>query len=223
MKKLVHLLAIGSALFLAACSSSNKGYDYSAFKESKPRSVLVLMPTDTTTEVKAGNAVLAQATMPLAEAGYYVFPSALVHDTFKHNGLTQGQEIQNVNPKKLHDIFGADTALYINVEEYGVSYVVFDSVAKVSVKGKLVDLRSGKTLWEGSGFASSSENNNSSGNIFGQLIAAAIAQVINTVSDRAYPIAGIADARLLSTGHNGGLLYGPYHPNYGKDPQLQAK
>lgn len=222
MKKILKVTALASTLALAACSSVKTPYDYSAFQASKPRSVLVLMPTDNTNEVKAAPAVLAHATRPLAEAGYYVFPSALVYETFKHNGLSQGQEIQNVNPQKLQQIFNADSALYLNVEEYGAEYQIFDSVTKVSVQGKLMDLRTGKVLWSGKGYADDRSNNNG-GNIIGQLIVAAVKQIVNDLNDKGYRVAEYADASMLSTGYDGGLLYGPYHPNYGKDPQLQAK
>ena len=71
---------------------------------------------------------------PLAESSYYVFPPAVVSEIFKYNSLTQAQEIHNVNPQKLQQIFGADAVLYINVEEYGVNYQIFDSVTKVKVR-----------------------------------------------------------------------------------------
>lgn len=100
---------------------------------------------------------------PLAESSYYVFPPAVVSEIFKCNSLTQAQEIHNVNPQKLQQIFGADAVLYINVEEYGVNYQIFDSVTKVKVRGKLVDLRNRKTLWEGAAYADDSNRYNNNG------------------------------------------------------------
>ena len=224
MKTFLKCTALASSLLLAACSTNKGSFDYGNFQQAKPRSILVLMPTDNTNEVKAGPAVLAHATRPLAEAGYYVFPSALVNETFKHNGLTQAQEIQNVNPQKLQQIFGADAALYINVENYGVQYQILDSVTKVEVQGKLVDLRTGKELWSGKGYADSNDASNAnvnSGNPIVTLIAAAVKHIVNEVSDQGYKVAAFADARLLGSGYNGGLLYGPYNPKYGNDPQLR--
>ena len=42
-------------LFFTACGrvKEPKVYDYSAFLQSKPKSILVLMPTNETTEIKA--------------------------------------------------------------------------------------------------------------------------------------------------------------------------
>lgn len=219
MKKLMTISTLLGCLVLTACSS--KSYDYTAFKESKPRSILVMMPTDVTNEVKAAPAVLAQSVPPLAEAGYYVFPVALVNETFKQNGLTQAQEIQNVKAAKLQEIFNADAGLYLNVKEYGVNYQVFDSVTKVSVEGKLIDLRNGKTLWEGETTVQDDGSRLNSGNLLVDLVSVAVKQIANQVSDNGYNVAGLADATLLQTGKDKGLLYGPYHPNYGKDPQVK--
>ena len=45
-----------------------------------PTSIVVLPPVNTSPDVKATYSMLAQVTHPLAEAGYYVLPVALVDD-----------------------------------------------------------------------------------------------------------------------------------------------
>ncbi len=45
-------------------------------------------PLNQTPEVNASAGVLAQVTMPLAEAGYYVLPVAVTNETFKQNGMS---------------------------------------------------------------------------------------------------------------------------------------
>ena len=158
-----------------------------------------------------------QVTYPLAEACYYVLPIALVDETFRQNGLTTANDIQGVPPAKLHDIFGADAALYITVTEYGTKYMLISSDTAVTASAKLVDLRTGTTLWTGSARASSEEGNNNGGGLVGMLITAAVKQVINSSTDAAHPIAGITSARLLSAGQRTGILYGPRNPKYGTD------
>ena len=221
MRKISLYLAMACAFLLSACSAMKPTpYDYTNYLESKPQSILVLLPTDTANDVKGSPAVLAQAISPLAENGYYVFPPALVYQTFKNNGLTQAQEIHNVNPQKLREIFGADAVLYINVDDYGVNYQVFDSVTRVKVSGKLVDLRNGKTLWEGKGYADDAESNNNGGAL-AMLVTAVVKQIANNVSDKGYKVAGWATGNMLGRSCNGCLLYGPRHPSYGQDPQLK--
>lgn len=63
---------------LSGCAQPTKT-DYSAYKQSKPKSILVLLPQNSTTEVQASHGLLSQTMLPLAEAGYYVFPVAVVN------------------------------------------------------------------------------------------------------------------------------------------------
>ena len=55
------------AIFFAGCSFKEpEPYDYSAFLQKKPRSILVLMPTNDSTEVAGSAAVLANSVAHLA-------------------------------------------------------------------------------------------------------------------------------------------------------------
>lgn len=206
------------ALALLGGCAAPKTVDYSAFKQSRPKSILVLPPVNESPEVQASYSLVSQVTLPLAEAGYYVMPIALVDETFRQNGLTTATDIQAVAPGKLHDIFGADAALYITITEYGTSYKLIASDTAVTASAKLVDLKTGTTLWTGAARASSEEGGNGNGGgLVGMLITAAVKQMINSSTDAAHPIAGIASARLLSAGHPAGILYGPRSPKYGSD------
>ncbi|EKC2495405.1 DUF799 domain-containing protein [Salmonella enterica] len=216
MKNLLTMFTLASLLVLSGCAGKKQLTDYSAFRESKPHSILVLPPKNQSPEVDASHSFLSTVTMPLAESGYYVFPVAVVEETFKQNGVTSPDDIHSVPLKKLHDIFGADTALYITVTNYGTSYQVINSDTRVSANARLVDLRSGKELWKGSATASTNENQNNSGGLLGILVSAAISQIANTVTDKSHEIAGITSARLFSAGTDGALLYGPRSPEYGK-------
>ncbi|WP_295965198.1 DUF799 domain-containing protein [uncultured Xanthomonas sp.] len=205
-------------LLLSACATQPMSRDYSAYKASKPRSILVLPPVSHAPDVNASLSVLSVTTLPLAEAGYYVMPVAPVYETFKQNGITVADEAQAVSPEKLREIFGADAALYITVEKYGAVYQIINSVVVVSANAKLVDLRTGTVLWQGQAQASSGENqNNAGGGLVGMLVTAAINQVVNQVTDQGHQMGNVASQRLLSAGHPGGLLYGPYNPKYGTD------
>lgn len=206
------------ALF-SGCANQQKTVDYSEYKQANPRSILILPPLNESPDVKATYSMLSHVTYPLAEAGYYVLPVALVDETFKQNGMTTPADIHQLPTGKLHDIFGADAALYVTVSDYGTRYMVISSATVVTAKASLVDLRSGKTLWTGAATASSQENQqNNGGGLIGLLITAAVNQIISSVQeDAGYPIAGITSARLLMPYKNGGILYGPRSPNYGKD------
>lgn len=217
MKALLKLFVCLFVAVLATGCATSKPYDYTQYKQSRPRSILVLPPLNESPDVNATYAMLAQMTYPLAESGYYVLPVTLVDETFKQNGLTTANDIHTVAPAKLREIFGADAGLYVTVTKYGASYTIFNSVVTVAANAKLVDLKSGAVLWTGSAFASNDNGNNSGGGLIGMLVAAAVKQVINQATDASYPVAGRASNFLLSAGRPNGLLYGPYSPKYGTD------
>lgn len=206
-----------AALLLGGCATQ-QAYDYTAFREARPASILVLPPLNSSPDIAATYSMMSQTTAPLAESGYYVFPVTLVDESFKQNGLTMPADIHAVPINKLREIFGADAALYINVKQYGTSYAVIASETRVTAEARLVDLRSGNVLWSGAATASSAEgSNNNSGGLIGMLVNAAIRQIIETISSQGHLIAGRTSARLLSAGRPNGILYGPRSPMYLKE------
>lgn len=187
--------------------------DYSAFLAANPASILVLPPVNESPEVQASDSVLSHATYPLAESGYYVMPVTLVKETFRQNGMDIPDEIHDLPPAKLREIFGADAALYIKINRYGTVYQVIDSATVVSAEARLVDLRTASVLWTGQASASNKEGNNSGGGgLAGVLISALVNQILNTAMDTSHSVADIATRRLLSTGGGNGLLPGPRSP-----------
>lgn len=201
---------------LGACATATP-YDYTAYKQNRPVSMLVLPPLNETPEVVATYGVLSQATFPLAEAGYYVVPVSLMDETFRQNGLNNPAEIHDVSPQKLREIFGADAAVYIKITQYGTSYAVIASDTRVTVQARIMDLRTGDLLWQGSATAASSESKSSNqGGLVGLLVQAIVTQIVETAADTSIVYAGIASQRLLSPRPNG-ILYGPRSPNYQKD------
>ncbi len=216
------LLPIGGLALLVTlggCAHKPVAYDYTAFRQANPRTLLVMPPLNDSPEVKAGASIWAQATLPLAEAGYYVLPVTLVDETFHQNGIDTAYDAQNIPREKLRDIFGADAAVYIKVTKYGTSYKVLSSETTVDAQARIVDLRSGALLWEGRASASSTEQGNGGGGLAVMLVSAVVKQIINTTTDAAYSFAGVADSRLLGAPHYNGVLAGPRSPAYGKDPE----
>ena len=195
----------------------NSPKDQTAQRQSKPRSIVVLPPLNNSPDIRASYSFLSTVTYPLAELGYYVFPVALVDQTFKENGMPNPGEMHQVPPQKLGEIFGADAALFITIDKYGATYQILSSAVIVQAKARLVDTRNGQTIWEGSASASSDESGgSSSGSLLGMVLNGLIQQVINNIGDKGHPVARITSARLLSASP-GGLLHGPRSPRYGTD------
>lgn len=208
-----------AALALLTGCATPASYDYAAFRQSRPTSILILPPVNTSTAVNASYSVLSQMTLPLAESGYYVMPVTLVDETFRQNGLSNPADVAVVPIAKLREIFGADAALYINIKKYGTVYQVIGSESVVAADGRLVDLRSGALLWEGTATASSAENrSSSSGGLVGLLVTAIVSQIVEHSTDASHNVAATTSARLLAAGRPAGMLYGPRSPNYQKEP-----
>ncbi|WYX26934.1 DUF799 domain-containing protein [Achromobacter xylosoxidans] len=213
MSRNLRLFLFIPLIALAGCVAPQKAVDYTAFRESRPASIVVLPPLNTSIEPQAAAAVLSQATRPLAESGYYVTPVAVMAETFQQNGLVTPDDIHALPVGRLRDIFGADAALYLTVSKYGSSYAVLSSAVTVSIDATLVDLRTGTKLWEGKKELVESSNN-SGGGLVGMLLQAVVDQIVNTLSDKSYGVAGLASEALLGAGQPGGLLPGPRSPRY---------
>jgi hypothetical protein len=211
-QRFVCIVILIFAAIVSGCATQ-KSYDYSAIRESKPRSIVVLPPLNLSPDIRATYSMLSTVTRPLAELGYYVFPVALVDQTFRENGLTEPGEMHNASPAKIAEIFGADAILYIKVNEYGATYRVISSEVIVSASAELIDARTGRSLWTGSAKALNSENKDTGGSgIVGILVTALIQQVANNIGDPGYQVARTTSYRLFSAG----LLPGPRSPNYEK-------
>lgn len=198
------------SLLVLGCANAPVEKDYSAFEAAKPRSILILPPTNLSPEIKATNSVYSQVSFPVGESGYYVLPVGVVYETFVSNGLHQAEDIQKVSLKKLNEIFSADAILYLNINDFGSTYQVISSTAQVGLEGRLIDAKTGKLLWEGK--ARAVEQSDSSNGILGSMITALIKQIADTSSNRSHILVPQASSDLLSAAKTGGLLYGPYAP-----------
>lgn len=221
MNKIKLLLAYTCiAIGLSACASKKEPYDYSAYQQHKPKSILVVLPANDSLENKAPSAVLAHSTQPLSEAGYYVFPAALVQETFVQNGIYDGEQVKDISLPKLKQIFNPDAVLYLNVEKYGTKYQVIDSKSTVSVSGKLVDVATGQQLWSGTKTVAKSGVDHNKSNLIGALVGAVVTQIANTMMDQSYGLSEQAMNQLLATDCDGCILHGKYSPKNGQDKQL---
>ncbi|HVR51615.1 MAG TPA: DUF799 domain-containing protein [Pseudorhodoferax sp.] len=216
--RLAPLASALALLLLTGCATQRAPYDYSAFQQARPATLLVLPPLNDSPEVNATAGLWSQATLPLAEAGYYVLPVALVDETFQQNGVQTAYEAQAIAPARLRAFFGADAAVYLRITQYGTSYQVLASDTRVTAEARIVDLRTGTQLWAGKATASSAEQQQSQGGVIGMLVTAVLHQIINTSTDAAYNYAGIASQRLLGAPRPEGVLPGPRSPLYGQVP-----
>ncbi|QDV04683.1 Putative lipoprotein [Planctomycetes bacterium Poly30] len=215
------LLSLVGLLLGSSCQSNTIPVT-EAFLSAQPRSILVLPPLDETVETAATYGTLASVTRPLAEAGYYVFPVALVDAVMRQNGLPTPFEMHSVPVSKLIEIFDPDAILYLKVTDWGTSYQIIQSSTRIGISGELVDARTGVSLWSGS-TVQVQNSNSGGGGIVGMLAGALANQIATSVSDPSRGIAARANWELLGNRQSGWLL-GPYHPRVEEDIQdLEAR
>ncbi|MBI2814826.1 MAG: DUF799 family lipoprotein [Opitutae bacterium] len=208
MKTFVLLAAAG--VFLLSGCATLPPKNYAAFRQSNPRSILVLPPVNESNEVIAPYSLLTTVTRPLSELGYYVIPVVMADHLLKENGMSLPAEMHQAPLEKLRSVFGADAVLYITIEKYGSKYQLVASNTMVFARAKLVDARTGTELWQG---RADTTYGGQSG-----LIEALVEQVMNKLVDQAHNVAAMASLQLLTVPGQG-LLKGPRHPEFGKDPR----
>lgn len=205
--------AVMGALLLAGCASPPP-FDYTNYRQHLPRTILVLPPLNESTAVEATYGFYSIVTRPLAELGYYVYPVVVIDQFLKENGLPTAGEMHQVPLNKIDEIIGADAVLYITVLQYGTKYQVINSATIVRASARLVDVKTGLPLWEG--VAAVQQNSGGSGNLIADAIVAAITQVVNSSTDQAHDVSRLASYQLVRVGGRG-MLYGPRHPEFGKE------
>jgi hypothetical protein len=202
------VLVLSVVLLATGCAQQTvKPYDYAAFEKSKPRSILVIPPLNNSIEADAPYKYLSTITQPLAEKGYYVYPVAVIDQFLKHNGLPTPAEMNTISLDRIDKHIGADAVLYVTIEEWGQKYQVLASTTIVKAQLKLVDVKSGELLWEGTAQAAQSSGDGGGG-IAGMLISALITQVAGSIGDNTPGLSAYANTLAINSTH--GMLDGPY-------------
>lgn len=215
MKRIALLVPV----LLAGCATPV--YDYGPYLAHMPRSILVLPPLNDSPEVTATYGWLSTVTRPLAEAGYYVYPVAVVDELLRANGMPTPGEMHTVPLDKVREIIGADAVLYTTIQEWGTSYQVFNSQTRVLIECSLVDVDSGTEIWHASREAvyNSAGADASLVGLVVNMVTAVIDQIASDISDYSAEMGGLVNAS-LATGYDG-MLIGPYHPRYAEDQKLR--
>lgn len=202
------------ALNLAACASHSPSVDENTPPPVFPRSVLVLPPQNNTNEPMATYSYLSTISRPLGEAGYYVYPVAVIDNFLKENGLPTPAEMHSISLNKIDEIIGAESVLYITIERYGQEYRIIQSQTIVEANAELVSVKTGEVLW--TGHVREQQSNDNSSSLSNMLIQAVADQIINSSYDAAHKLTRQANFNLIS-GHKG-LPLGPlYDPLAGED------
>lgn len=210
MARLLAIAGVSIATLLSACVSAPPGKDYSAIRTANPRSILVVPVVNHSTESQAGDLFLTTLPVLLSERGYYVFPTNLSKKLIQDDGLDDPQLVHGAPTPKLASLFGADSVLYVEILEWKATYAVISSGTQVKFLYTLKDGRTNNLLWQEERTANYSAQS-SSGNIFADMIVAAISAAVTNARSDYTPVAMMANAVAISVDGQG-LPYGPYSP-----------
>lgn len=209
-------LVICSVFLLAACSAQTiEPIDYTAFRDSAPRSILVLPVVNSSNEAEAADFFLTTAPIPLAEKGYYVFPVNMVKKSMENDGLADASMVHAADPTRVGELFGADMILYVEILEWDSKYALVSSGIKVAFQYKLVDAHTGNNLWHNTASYIHDTSGNS-GNIFVDLVVTAITAAANNMRSDYTKLAVTANNLAFITPSRG-LPAGPHSPNFNQD------
>ena len=109
----IALLASVLGVLIGCNPPATNPSDYTRLRAENPRSILVVPVINRTVDVTAPDYCLATISRPVAERGYYVFPVNLVKHVLEDEGLADANLVHQAKPKRLGELFGVDTILYI--------------------------------------------------------------------------------------------------------------
>lgn len=190
--------------------------DYAKFRAENPRSILVVPVINRTVDVTAPDYFLATISRPIVERGYYIFPVNLVKRVLEDDGLADANLVHQANPKRLGELFGVDTILYITIHKWDAKYAVISTSVEVEFTYSLKSGKTGEELWKSKEAMTYTPQSRSSGNPLVDLISMAITAGMTKAAPNYIPLAQSANGNAVLRLHQG-LPAGPYHGEYGKD------
>lgn len=217
-KIITYLVVAVSILFLTGCgpAMATKGAEFPKMYEQQPRSILILPPMNESTDAEAKDYYMTTTEMPFALMGYYTFPTEMVSDIMKQEGVYDSETLYNMPLNKFYDYFGADTVLFTRIKKWDLSYMVIAAKLTIQIEAKIMSTKTSEELWTYVGTVVVDLGGGNSGGGLGGLIASAIATAINSAAADYVQHAHTANRRIIST-----LPVGPYHQLYMKDQGMQ--
>ncbi|WP_228517496.1 DUF799 domain-containing protein [Aliidiomarina indica] len=213
MKRWIRALVVLPVLFMVGCATTHDTTYLEPLHTADLHSILIVPVNNNTIDVQAPTSVLATLPFVLAEKGYYVFPVHTVKTLLDAEGYYEAAEVHAAPSEALAALFGADSILYVTIHEWEARYAILATTTEVDFEYKLVSA-AGETLWEArKGLMYSPQNQNSSGNIFADMIAMAITAAIERAAPNYLPLTRQANHEVFNGGITG-LPPGPNHPEY---------
>ena len=182
------------------------------YTPNKPVSMIIVPAINETTAADAGSLLNVTVSQPFANHGYYVMPVPIIADIFNSEGILDGQQAKSIPPSLFKEKFGADSVMFMTIEEWDKNYAVLAGNVTVGIEYVLMSTETSAILWSYEQRIVI-DTTSSSGNIFADLVATAI----STASTKYIPIASKVHQTAVVA-----MPYGGYHPNSGTDGAVKS-
>jgi len=222
-KQLTYLLSLTLSFFLIGCSSTQpkpqvtKGEQFPLMYQEQPRSILILPPINESTDAEAKDFYMTTVETPFALKGYYVFPTEMVSEILKQEGIHDASTLSSMPLDKFNEYFGADSVLFITIHKWDTNYAVIASSMRITISAKLISTKSNQVLWQNYQTVTVDLGGGHSSSLEGLLINAVLTAVSTAAADYV-TYARQVNERLIST-----LPAGPYSPAYMQDESMPIK
>jgi hypothetical protein len=198
-------------VLLAGCATRTpiEPYDWSAFEQAEPKSILILPVLNNSVDVDAPLIALSTLSVPLGEKGYYAFPINTVKTVLEQEGLYEGEAIKMLGTPTLSRMFGADSVLYVEIKKWDAEYFILNTTVTVSIDYQLEDSQVAPIWSESVSMKYNPSQNNTNGDPLANLIAGMISAAITRAAPNYVPLMHEANNQAFVTG-NRALPPGPY-------------
>ncbi len=210
MSRNVKFVILLCAVYLGGCATPNyltKQEAYPNLYKEETNSVLVVPAINRSTAADAPDLYATTIAQPLAEAGYYVMPIPMVEMLLSMEGVTDGAQVKSIDSSKFKTMFGADSVLFVTINQWDTNYYVTGGNVTVGADFELVSTSTNESLWNYSGLVVINTSGNS-----GNLLADVISTALTTALTDYVPIARQVNAQVVTT-----LPHGKYHERHKQD------
>ncbi|MDN3651317.1 DUF799 family lipoprotein [Thalassotalea ponticola] len=207
MNKLFAVLLL--SLVVSGCGTTlTKQEAFPKMYNEKPHSIVVVPAVNNTTASDAANLFSTTIAQPLAEAGYYVVPVPFVSQMLAREGVSDGAQIRNIPASKFKALFGADSVLFVNINQWDTNYYVLAANVTVGLDFELLSTTTNEVLWQYDNVIVQDTSGGNSGNP----LIDALVTAVNTAATDYVPIARMVNSRIINT-----IPVGKYHKRHGAD------
>ena len=218
--KTLYWIVLASVITLWGCAPQITKHEFAPkMYDQHPVSILVLPPQNKSTAADAKEYYLTTIAEPLTNCGYYVYPTEVVNDVLKQEGLFDTETMLNVPPQKFKEFFGADAVMYVTILEWNTQYLILSGGVTVKIASELKSTTTGDVLWFYDDVVSvnTSGDSGGAGGLAG-LLAKAVTTAIKTAATQYVPVAREVNTKILIA-----LPYGKYHPKFNQDAQTMIE